>query len=447
LNNLLYLMLITGFFAPLYLFAQTRDIVMLHDFGSGNNGWDAYEFLFESERDIHAHRFLYNNQDGVANAATDAHTNMITNSVPQSQNNIGIGHSTGGTVFRKLDEQGMDEHFGGIITACTGHHGLQFANAYTNGEVEDFFDEGCHQVLTQPVFTMVSLLGPSFSVFTPIIQSLGGNLVCSFAYQSLQNEMSDFLSPNTIGDMSVGSTELANINSFPSTKHIVTLWGNEQSPVHWRFLSSLQPANRPVNINPVPSLYIDRDVQFVNTMNTLHGVETTMGIISHSYGLLHLLFWNFYQAGNWFYIRDQWMQGADWIENSESGWNELTGSNGWVTLPVEVDDVFVCNAEMLELLRDWKDDIITFEQFEAATEALLNDPNCYETGTIMSAFPVNGESDGLVNSLTARVTANTCHLKVENANHQELVNHPSAYDAFEVIFKKEDCVHPFFETD
>lgn len=160
-NNLLYLILITGFFSPNQIFTQERDIVMLHGFGNGDNGWDAYEALFENgPRSIEAHRFLYNNQNGVANAATDAHANMISNSVPQSSNNIGIGHSTGGTVFRKLDELGMDEHFGGIITSGTGHHGLQFANSFTNGDVQDYFDDGCQQVLTDPILSMTVLLGP-----------------------------------------------------------------------------------------------------------------------------------------------------------------------------------------------------------------------------------------------------------------------------------------------
>lgn len=248
--------------------------------------------------------------------------------------------------------------------------------------------------------------------------------------------------------MSVGSAELATINGFNSTKPLVTLWGNEQSPVHWRFLSSLQPANRPVNINPDPIAYTDMDVQFVNTMNTLQTIEGTIAAVSFSASLINLIYWNFYQAAAWAYVGVQWAEGATWIMNSESGWNELTGSNGWVTLPVEVDDIFVCNTEIRDLLRDWKDGFITFAQFEAAVDALTNDPNCYESGTIMSTVPINGESDGLVNQYTAAVSLN-CHteLEIEEANHQELVNHPSARNVFDGIFDHTiPCVDLFFLT-
>ena len=72
--------------------------------------------------------------------------------------------------------------------------------------------------------------------------------------------------------------------------------------------------------------------------------------------------------------------------------------------------------------------------------------NCFTTNTITYQVPVMLPNDGIVPESSA-IIPGVCDIEVEGANHQELMNHPRATDAYQLVFDAGKCVDIFFETD
>lgn len=418
-------------------------------FGLGTNGWQVYETLFEQEFNIYAHRFNYDNLNGVQNAADDVLQKLQSQVVPTGANNILMGHSTGGVTARMMEHHPvasqqalMTQYFGGYITVGAPHRGIKLINSYQNGNLELYFVDGCQEVLIDPIVATTANWALNngytaiFAGITLFINTNSGELICSSAYSALESsdDLSLFLAPNTINDLKEGSSTLANLPTG-SAKHRIFLYGNEESPVHWRFLSSLVK-NPPVQIPPPPATYQPGDVDYVQTANTIKIVEEISGSMFFAFGIMHMIQGQFWNGLNSFLTGIQWHQGANWISNSESGWNNLIGANDWVTITQPGGPpVFTCWNIIEDIEADYEDGAIDFQTYVQQLHAVHQNPNCYTSGTVTITIPNNQISDGLATMINTHVSpGDPCHLPIDQANHQEEVHHPNAWDVYTKIF-------------
>ncbi|MEZ4773425.1 MAG: hypothetical protein R3D00_09615 [Bacteroidia bacterium] len=430
-----------------YSQSPARNVILLHGFGNGDNGWQVYETMFEQEWNINSHRFNYNNLNGVQNAADDVLQNLQTLAVPTGSNNIMMGHSTGGLAIRMMEHYPnpaqkaiMNSYFGGYITVGTPHKGIKLVNSYQNGNLEEFFDDGCKEVITDPVLSIFNSI--FYSPISPVgffIQYLGGKLVCNAAYEKLEDKLSLYLAPNTLVDLKVGSPTLANL-PYTSSKPRIFLYGDEQSPVHWRFLSSLIDS-MPVNIPPPPAPYAAGDEGYVNAANQIQAVETAVAGLAATIGVINSLQGNFITGASSFYVAFQFAQGAAWLSNSEMGWNTLIGANDTYPFTITTNSMFICWSQIEDIERDYLDGVIDFPTYWQNLNATYQNPACWASQTYTMLITNNQISDGLAPRVSTRPDPlSPCFLGIADANHQEEVHHPNATERYRQIFNRETPV-------
>ncbi|MDX2249885.1 MAG: hypothetical protein SF052_24080 [Bacteroidia bacterium] len=442
----LFTSILSLFLSGLSAYSQTpaRNVILLHGFGNGSNGWQVYENMFEQEWNINSYRFNYDNLNGVQNAADDVLQSLQTLTVPTGSNNIMMGHSTGGLAIRMMEHHPnpaqkaiMNSYFGGYITVGSPHKGIKLVNSYQNGNLEAFFDDGCKEVITDPLFSIFNSIfyGP-ISPAGLFIQNLGGGIVCNLAYERLKDSLSLYLAPNTLEDLKVGSPTLVNL-PYTSSKPRIFLYGDEQSPVHWRFLSSLIDS-MPVNIPPPPAPYAAGDEGYVNAANQIEAIETAVAGLAMTIGVINSLQGNFITGASSFYVAFQFAQGAAWLNNSEMGWNTLIGANDVYPFTITTNSMFICWSQIEDIERDYLDGVIDFPTYWQNLNATYQNPACWASQTYTMLITNNQISDGLAPQVTTRPDPlNGCFLDIADANHQEEVHHPNATARYGQIFDRD----------
>jgi hypothetical protein len=149
-------------------------------------------------------------------------------------NNLGIGHSMGGLALRDTDRLTStgNKKFGGIITVCSPNYGAPIANSIISGTVEKAAEDACSKIVKGPV-------AEQFNLPWGIVQDLTTDKLGKFF---ITNSMVDHANgtggPVTLNDLKEGSTAVTAINNYVTTTHRISIWSEENSPVHWRLFSS-----------------------------------------------------------------------------------------------------------------------------------------------------------------------------------------------------------------
>ena len=225
----------------------------------------------------------------------------------------------------------------------------------------------------------------------------------------------------TIDDLRPGSPALADLNAAEIDKPMITVFGSEQSPVHWRWLNNVvieenRPSFLPLNTTA------DGSGSLQNNMAALEDLERDLADLTQALGVAFSFspfLWS--QAAKSFHASNQLTQGANWLQTSESNWNELTGANDDFE-PVEV----VLNTGILtdECAQGIEDGGWGWYYAELTCEEQIA---CWVPATVSTFIPVMGVSDGLVHQLTAQLPGacvlSNVGLNLPGVNHQELVNH------------------------
>ena len=331
----------------------------------------------------------------------------------------------------------MSQYFGGYITVGTPHHGVKLVNSYQNGNLRDWFDDGCKQIVQDPVNALTAVIvvttGQAWAggILSSVGSSILGNVVCNVGYNRIEDGLDMFTAPQTLDDLKVGSTTIQ--LQSQSDKYRINIYGNEESPVHWRFLSSLKEANRPVDIPH--NNYVARDGELGQTVNTVQGIFNVVGYASLTYSIIAGIMGNYVHVIPYANLGLQTLQGSAWLNKSESSWNDLIGANDTYPVGITQVNMFLCGDQLRELSQTWHEDGLN--DYLAQRNALYANPDCWQTINVTKSIANHKISDGLVPELSAKIDASTCHLGILETNHQEEVHHPEAEEMYEKIFNND----------
>jgi len=305
-------LLITFTFSMLNVTAQDRNVAWVHGLDGNASSWQHYNQIFDNERNLNSLRTTYNTENGITNSANQVINSMNTrygNNTNGANNpqNLGIGHSMGGLMLRDTDRITANgtKKFGGYITVTSPNYGAPISNSLIDGSVENAAENACNKLADGPAAQL-------FSLPWGIVSNLATNVLCD---KFIDNDLVQGLqgSPITNNDLRVGSPTINAINNYDTNLPRISIWAEENSPVHWRMISS--------------SIY-GNDTQFVNTVNTARGVyngfyvyNTSLAVVTGVFG-----FWNPFVWGAtalYGYRATQWKKGRNWIDDSENIWSSL----------------------------------------------------------------------------------------------------------------------------
>ncbi len=380
-------------------FAQ-RTAVWVHGVNSNNTWWANYAATFAGVRaNLNSDNRTYRS-DRMANMVTD-----IRNGAGRNNQHIYIGHSMGGVALRDLAINNPG-HLGGIITVGSPLNGAMALNSLNNGNLERSLQLGIREIVAGP-------LSVGFVRFYVIRQGLSMN----DAFNALNNVITDVQ-----GAFGVAGRELqansAYINTFENQNTGVptlSIWGNENRPVHWRLASTE---------------VFDNDTELPDIVSQIgdvyHGIYIAK-LVTGGIGL----FYNWFKAGRRFYQAIQWKRGRDYIRSrSESDWNNLIGATrterqNRCRWDYACDRTIGRGPGQIGIYPI--DDAIQF--------------NCgYQQVCYSINVPINEPSDGLIHRTSQRgdgtrwARGNHENEEAEGANHQEQNDHIEVFNALNDAF-------------
>jgi len=296
-------------FGAFNIFAQDRNVAWVHGLGGDAVSWQHYNAIFDAERKINSLRTSYNTSNGIDVAANQVKSSMDSfyGSNANNSQNIGIGHSMGGLMIRDVDRLTLTggKKFGGLITVASPNYGAPIANSLLDSSVQNAAANACNKLTDGPVSQL-------FGLPWVILPNLATNVLCN---KFISNNLIQNLwgSPVTNSDLAVGSPTINSINNYNTQIPRISIWAEENSPVHWRLIGSQESGN---------------DEAFLSTISSARGVyngfyvyNTSMAVAAALSGLLNPLSWG--DAALYIYRATQWANGRDWIDDSENIWCSL----------------------------------------------------------------------------------------------------------------------------
>jgi hypothetical protein len=425
-------LLIIFTFSLLNVIAQDRNVAWVHGLDGSASSWQHYNQLFDKERNLNSLRTTYNTEKGITNSAKQVIKSMnrrYGNNANGANNpkNLGIGHSMGGLMLRDADRITANgtKKFGGYITVASPNYGAPISNSLLDGSVEKAAQNACNKILDGP-------LAQVFSLPWGIISNLGTDFLCNIL---ISNKLVQNLqgTPVTNEDLKLGSPTIDAINDYDTNLPRISIWAEENSPVHWRMISSQLYSN---------------DIKFVNMVNRARGIyngfytyNTSLAVVTGVLGFLNPLAWG--ATALYAYRATQWKKGRNWIDDSENIWSSLIKTtrsepetywvNTWIPCP------YPPGKEMHE-----------------RSVKRVPDPDCGEWKWVQRTryISVNYPSDGLLPKYTQELQdiPFSNRYKVEGANHLEVRNMTTdgngvdeTKDVFNLIFNR--AFPDFFRTE
>jgi hypothetical protein len=212
----------------------------------------------------------------------------------------------------------------------------------------------------------------------------------------------NFLSPATNQDLKPGSAAMTALNNYNSTAQRIAIIAQENSPVHWRMISSQKNGN---------------DYELVGTMGATRGFYHSTYYFHDDLRIACSLTLNFPGAAYHAAAAGKWKKGRDWFDNSETIWNTLikTSRVETATYTVTITRIVPCNPrEPLGLAPP---------DAENPGYDLISDV-CHEiiTETHTRQVTVNYPSDGLIPTYAQELkgVAPANRYTIDYANHLEL---------------------------
>jgi hypothetical protein len=430
-------------------FAQ-RNFVMIHGLGGGKKSQAPYSNLFATRSSngmptVNPINFEHNSADGIVVAAQNARILAIDLSVGRSAtnraNDIGIGHSMGGLTVREMDRQAINGNipkmFGGFIITGPPIHGSRMPTSFQDGSVHVFFNGLCKEAILDPTLSLVSTVSYLFGAgaFAGFINTLQGfdTQICDMLFKLVQKDKQfQAFQTNSINDFSINANYLDNpttgINSFTSATHKVCFMGNENGPVHWRLFSSF------INTPNDGTLHDGSHDQIgVNLMNNVEDFELVTGITASV-----LAFGCLFDPGTWVLVPPlsnmgfQFIDGFNWLQQSESQYNNLIGSFGTFN-ELQTINVFDCYGQRGSLESQYQSGQISMTSYFMQVSALYSNPNCSHQITIPVPVPLNGQSDGVV-PLESQRLKDAANFVLDGVNHFELRDHPKVTVQYNQLF-------------
>jgi len=383
--------------------AQQRNVAWVHGLGDNASAWQHYEQIFTQERNINSMRNTIITNNGLDIASADLESKMRDHyqysSAYQNSQNIGIGHSMGGLMIRNSDKNHTiqnNKYFGGYITVSTPNYGAGIANSLLNGNVEDAANDACSKLTAGP---SAQALGAVISIITNVTNTDVCNL---FLNNQIVNQLNNY-NGNSTRDLKRGSEIIDEINNYTNDNNHdiprISVWGEENSPVHWRLLTTAG------NFNVMHAAEVGRGIyETFHILNKILGYSCAVG------GFWNPWCWAASAAS--FYKARQWKKGRNWFDNSESIWNGLIQTTRlephtyweevWVPCPYPPINPF--NGRNI-----------------------APDPDCghWEYQPVTRYVAVNYPSDGFIPKYSQIMTNNPTpnnRYRVDKANHLEILD-------------------------
>jgi pimeloyl-ACP methyl ester carboxylesterase len=298
--NSKFVIVFTLIFLTINSNAQDRNIIWAHGLGGDQTHWEHYENLFNNERQINSVNEQYTSGSGINTATVSLRVNINNNLNTSQENdsrNLGIGHSLGGVVLRNLDmttSGTSNQRIGGLITIDSPNYGAPIVNSIQNGDVTSAAQNGCDKLSKGPVAQILPM---------PL------NIIGNFFNDDICNAFinNDLIEPfgnnTTANNLLPNSAILSDINNFPSTMPRISIWGEENSPVHWRTLGSFMN-------------YGDSDYALADHVNIARGIYNGFFIYNTSMAIVCAVggFWNPFcwgMTGVYTYRAVQWKKGRN----------------------------------------------------------------------------------------------------------------------------------------
>lgn len=277
---------------------QDRNVVWVHGLRGDSISWEHYDNLFKVERKMNTSRGWHTSTLGINVAANSvkAHMNYFYGyDEAINPQNIGIGHSMGGLMIREVDRMVTgNKNFGGLITVATPNYGAPIVNSIIDGSVNSAKDNALNKLSAGP---FAEFLGVHWEI-------VSGVTVQKISDWFINDEIQDYEDDSY--DLREGSTTIDEINNYATTIPQISIWAEENSPVHWRLASSSKG---------------EADHHYVNHVNNARFAYNAHYISNHAIAIS--LIWNPFAAAVFFHRADEWKKGRDWIDDSETIYSSL----------------------------------------------------------------------------------------------------------------------------
>lgn len=412
------------------LFAQERNILWLHGLGEDHTTWNHYEEIFEDARLIQEYdnngaaspgysswfNTLSGHSTSMKNHMNSRFRNDLGDSTHTAPSNLGIGHSMGGVVLREMHRSaGTTHHIGGIITVVSPNNGAQIVNSMKTGAVAASIGNGCNKLARGPLSQM--------PLQNWIIGGMSRLAFCGILEASLLNPLANFVDEPGSNDLEVGTQAISNINSHNFTIPQIAIWGNEESPVHWRTVSST------INVNNDQSI-----VLVAQGVEALYGAFMSLNIAkAASSGIMGFV--NpiaFIGTAIYSYRAVEWDAGRRWLRNSEDDYLTLIGATGTQSYTYQAPGQTTgCTFSFFNIGAY----INCITQCQA-------DPNCPFNANFTQTVILGGASDGFIASGSQVMNGISPDNEYEarGVNHMEQVNTsgsmPNNEDVMRVTFNR-----------
>lgn len=244
----------------------------------------------------------------------------------------------------------------------------------------------------------------------------------------------------TAEDVREGSPHINTLNQYASPTPSLSVWGNENSPVHWRLASSLlsNNANDQVIVDVVNGMRSEYHTQFV--------VNTTFSVLLGGAGFWNPWLWAV--SANHAYRAVSWKRGRDWFDRSEDLWNGLIRCHRWETRSITITVPNCGSGTPMPRPRD--------EWERCLNDCQLPGSNCTTTRTQTYRVFVRLPSDGFfcdeVQIIDGLTPSNV--YEARGVNHREQTNttngttangNDEMEDIFNLIWDRPDG--DFFQTN
>ncbi|TAF93565.1 MAG: hypothetical protein EAZ32_18205 [Cytophagia bacterium] len=401
-------------------FAQQKGVSWVHGLNSNDTFWANSRALFEAERGqinaLNSNNFSYGTRNGVDNFA---------NQVPGNQ--IGIGHSMGGLAVRQATRR-PNGAFEGIIACGAPLRGAKIMNSFQSGAVDN--------TITSGGWTMVRGPSAQFGFASYIIAGVAANALIPAWFNIFGTNWvnyNDQYGAQTVTDLAENSNYMNAINGDGSEKPVrAYIWGNENSPVHWRVLSSTSRYNSNQNWQP------DDDTQWVDVANTFADVYFASFVVNSAAAVASAVSLNLGGLAYFTWVAFEWKAGSDYIRGqSESDWAWLIGADQNYVNNTFTYTEFVCTYQ---------------HYYNECYQIGLNNPQagqvcrdaCWQPVSYTYRYAVQAGSDGMVSGPSQRaewtqwqVTNNDLYEAV-GVNHMEMRGHVNMNARFRDVFDRPD---------
>jgi hypothetical protein len=340
---------------PLATNGQDRNVIWLHGLNTSGSDWQGFQNQFTGPSGTFQMASI-TPSTYASSAGIQQYVNGIVavNAGNFINRPITIAHSMGGVAARRVDLRGL-ANLGGLITVGAPLDGAGIASSINVGLAQAAVEDGITQVGKGPVAHFIPIPLVNDMLITEAIDKLRSGPL---------NLNANTFGQTAITDLQIGGGVAIDMNANPTNLPKVSIFGNEESPVHW----NLATTTADIRI-------FGHQVDLAVTADFAEDVYYAMFIVDIVVGstLIAVGFWNpfaWFAAAIAFWQADQWKQGYDWLCDSERIWNVLIGSS-------------VAASQC-----------ITYQAYICYYPSTSS--SCWQTRTNCFTSQLNGKSDGFI---------------------------------------------------